>query len=158
MNITKIINQLAYAVYISTLIPKPQIELLSVTSMQAYVALTDLNIKMLRPGFMLDTHQPYYYTKSEDWAEVFNYIYFVFDMPPYIVARMDCEDFAILFKGLVSALFGLNYFGLIFGWVSQGYHGWNLFQTEQGFLQLEPQSGKFFKLREKSYLPEYILI
>lgn len=154
----KLIHQIACAICQSTQKPKPKIELLSLTSMQAYVELTDMGIQMLRPGFMLDTHEPYYYTKAEDWAEVFDYIYFKFDMPKYLAARMDCDDFAILLKGLVGALFGLNYFGIVFGYTPSGYHGWNLFRDEQGLIQFEPQTMRFFPLGKKGYKPEYILL
>ena len=158
MDIAKLIRQIACAICQGTQKSKPQIELLSTTSMIAYVELKDRGIECLRGGFMLDTHEPYYYTKAEDWAEVFDYIYFAFNMPSYIAARMDCDDFAIWMKGLVAGCFGLNYFAIIYGTTPMGYHSWNLFKTDNGLVQFEPQTGKFFGLDEKSYKPEYVLL
>lgn len=107
---------------------------------------------------LLDDFSPYFYTDGEGWAKVFDWVYFSFKMPEYVVARMDCEDFAMLMKGLVSALFGLNWFGLVMGNTPAGYHSWNIFRAENGVWQLEPQTGEFFLLGEKNYLPQYILI
>ena len=137
---------------------KPDIPLLQMPSAEAKAEVEgELQLKLLYPTLM-DYFQPYYYTTAEGWAEVFNYIYLVFDMPKYIVARMDCEDFAMLLKGLVSALFGLNYFALVLGDTPMGFHGFNLFRTEDGFLLLEPQTAEFFELGEKGYKPKYALL
>ena len=100
----------------------------------------------------------YYYAKSEDWAEVFDYIYFEFNMPKYLAERMDCDDFAVLLKGLITSFFGLNYFGVVFGQTPMGYHAWNIFQTEAGLIQFEPQTGKYFPLGEKGYSPKLTLL
>lgn len=137
--------------------PKPIIELLSMPYTQVDEEIKALGLTKLYPT-LLDYGQPYYYTKAEDWAEVFHYIYFVFPMPDYLMARFDCEDFAILLKGLVASLFGLNYFGVVLGKIPQGYHGWNIFRTEVEVWQLEPQTGLFFPMWEKDYKPEKILI
>ena len=137
--------------------PKPKITLLTTTSEKVLQAIANLNLIKLYPA-LLDHFQPYYYTKSEDWAEVFDYIYFKFNMPSFLAAKMDCEDFAILLKGLVSSFFGLNYFGVVIGTTPAGGHGWNLFMTENGWLQFEPQTGNIFELDEKGYKPEYILL
>ena len=137
--------------------PKPQIELLYESSENVLQKVNQLGLRMLYPA-LLDWSMPYYYTKAEDWAEVFDYIYFKFNMPSYLAARMDCEDFAILLKGLVSSFFGLNYFAVVIGTTPAGGHGWNLFMTEAGWLQFEPQTGNFFELGEKDYKPLYILI
>ena len=134
---------------------KPQVENLVASAVQVREDLAGIE---LMHAALLDDFQPYFYTKAEDWAKVFDYIYFSFKMPDYIRARMDCEDFAVLMKGLVSALFGLNWFGLVMGNTPAGYHAWNLFKAENGIWQLEPQTGEFFLLGEKSYLPQYILI
>lgn len=69
--------------------PKPQIELLSMSSPEVKQEVDKLHLKMLYPA-LLDWSMPYYYTKAEDWAEVFDYIYFKFAMPSYLAARMDC--------------------------------------------------------------------
>jgi hypothetical protein len=108
----------------------------------------------------MDEGQPYNYVSAKEWADVLSYIYFDFPMPKYIGARMDCEDFAILLKGLVSALFGLNYFAFTVGMVPAGMHGFNFFQTEKGLVILEPQTGEFFDWNDptKGYNPEWILL
>ena len=134
---------------------KPKIELLSMLSDQ--VQLEVKSLKMMFPC-LLDAGQPYFYTTSEGWAEVFDYIYFKYPMPPYIVARMDCDGFAIWMAGLVQATLGLNYFAIVLGDALGGYHAWNLFRDDQGLLQLEPQTGKFFKLGDHNYFPEYVLL
>ena len=79
-------------------------------------------------------------------------------MPSYVSARMDCDDFAMLLKSLVSAFFGLNYFGMVMGQSPIGFHAWNIFRAENGLWQLEPQTGKFFLLWEDNYRPEYVLM
>lgn len=157
MDFLKLIRHIACAICQSTQKPKPKIELLWTPTPEVRQEISALGLKLLYPTLM-DENEPYYYTKAEDWARVFSYIYFDFAMPSYLVARMDCEDFAILLKGLVSALFGLNYFGFVLGWMPRGYHGWDMFKTENGMIQLEPQSGEFFPLDERGYKPEYILI
>lgn len=136
---------------------KPQIELLVATSHNAEVQIEELKLKKLYPC-LLDSGQDYVYTKSEDWAKVFEYIYFKFPMPKYLDAIFDCDDFAVLLKGLVSAFFGLNFFGVVFGWSPMGYHSWNLFNTENGLFCLEPQTGKYFPVGEQGYIAEYILL
>lgn len=135
--------------------PKPEIELLSMPASDVWKAILPLNLKMMYPG-PLD--EVYYYTKAEDWAEVFDYIFFKFNMPNYLADKMDCDDFAILLKGLVNSFFGLNYFAVVIGTAPGGGHSWNLFMTESGLLQFEPQNGNFFELGEQGYKPEYILI
>lgn len=134
---------------------KPEIELLSTNSATVRQEVADL--KLLYP-VLLDDLSDYYYTNAEGWAEVFNYIYFKFKMPSYISGRMDCDDFALLMKGLVSAFFGLSYFGLVMGVSPNGYHAWNIFRAENGLLQLEPQTGHFFPMYDEGYKAEYILV
>lgn len=134
---------------------KPDIELLTVPSSNVQGEISLAGIRLLYPG-LLDSK--YYYTKAEDWAGVFNYIYFKFNMPKYLADRMDCDDFAMLLKGLVTSFFGLNCFGVVFGNTPMGYHGWNVFRTDEGWLQFEPQTGKFFKMNKRGYRPEWLLI
>lgn len=136
---------------------KPEIELLVTHSHNVESRLGELNLKKMYPT-LLDAGQDYVYTKSEDWAEIFDYIYFKFPMPSYLSARMDCDDFAVLLKGLVASFFGLNYFGVIFGWCPLGYHAWCIFNTENGLFCLEPQTGEYFPVGEKGYSPEWVLI
>ncbi len=135
--------------------PKPEIELLSMQSEQVK---SEMGLRRLLYPCLLDEGQRYYYTTAKDWAEIFSWIYFDFKMPSYISARMDCEDFAFLLKGLVSAFFGLNYFGWTVGTIPGGYHGFNLFRTEDGLLLFEPQTGEMFQIGEQGYRPEYVLL
>ncbi len=123
----------------------------------ARLEIAKLGLKLMYP-VMLDTFQDYYYTTAPGWADVFNYIYCGWSMPDFVAARMDCEDFAILLKALVSALFGLNFFGICGGTIPQGGHAFNLFWTDEGPLLLEPQTANFFEIGEHGYKPEYILI
>jgi len=157
MSIKELINKFAFEVYEATSPPKPEITLLSVTSQRVEQAITDLQLIKLYP-VLLDYGQKYYYTNAEGWAEIFDYIYFKFNTPQYLIARMDCEDWAILFKGLVSSLFGLNYFAVVIGKTPAGTHSWNLFMTDEGWLQFEPQTGNAFGLGKKGYEPKYVLI
>jgi len=136
---------------------KPEIEVLSLHPNKVSQEISGLGLKLMYPSLM-DGWQPYYYTSEEGWAEVFYYIYTVFNMPSYIAGRMDCEDFGILLKGLVSALFGLNYFGFTIGQIPQGCHGFNFFRTGGGFMVLEPQSAEFFLWGERDYKPEWALL
>lgn len=137
--------------------PKPKIELLSIGGDQVREEVVGLGLKLMYPGLM-DGGQPYLYTNDKGWAEVFDYIYCVFDMPSYIASRMDCEDFGILLKGLVSALFGLNYFAFTVGQIPQGCHGFNFFKTENGLMIMEPQLAQFFEWGERGYKPQWALL
>lgn len=153
MDIVKLIHQLACSICHGTDKPKPKIELLSMPRTAVSAELEAVPVNLLGLWDMT-----YYYTKAEDWAEVFDYIYFKFDMPGYIAERMDCDDFALLLKGLVNAFFGLNYFGVVIGNTPMGYHAWNDFRTENGLMQFEPQTGKYFPLGEQGYKPGYVLL
>jgi len=137
--------------------PKPDVDPLHISSWKIKSELDAMRLNIWR-GYTLDHFQDYYYVSAKDWAEVFSYIYFEFDMPSYIESRMDCDDFAILLKALVSYQFKLNCFGFVLGNTPMGYHAWNIFKTDNGWLQLEPQTGKFFELGEHGYEPEYIII
>jgi len=134
---------------------KPQIKILRMLPGGVQDDLTQLNIKSLYP-VLLDTE--YFYTSAEDWAEVFDYIYFKFKMPNYLAERIDCDDFSILLKGLVSSFFGLNYFAVVFGNTPTGSHAWNIFRDEAGFMGFEPQTGKYFPMGEQGYVPKYLLL
>mgnify|MGYP003149852659 CR=1 FL=1 len=157
MNTRDIIHSVARIIYYNTGKPVPKVQTLAMSSQEVKQEIVDLKLKLLSPS-LLDFFQDYYYTTAEGWAEVFDYIYFRFDMPEYIAGRMDCDDFAFLMKSLISAFFGLNYFSVVLGDSPLGYHAWNLFRTEERHMQLEPQDGEFFELTEKGYKPEYILL
>ena len=153
----KLIYQLAKRICLAFEAPKPKVEPLKVSSLRIKAEIDHLKLRMMYPA-LLDHYQDYYYLESPQWAEVFHYIYFVYDMPPYLAVRMDCEDFAILLKGLVSSFFRLNAFAVVFGKVPGGYHAWNILRTEDGWLQFEPQTGDIFELGQRGYEPEWVLI
>ena len=155
MNIRRIIQQIACSICQGEPEEKPQIKLLALPASIVMQDIQPLNLKMMYPG-LIDSS--YFYTKAEGWAEVFDFIFFKFNMPKYLIDRMDCDDFAILLKGLVTSFFGLNYFGVVFGNTPAGYHAYNIFKTEVGLLQLEPQTGNMGELGEHGYKAEYILL
>jgi len=127
------------------------------SSNEVSTELLDLGVKSMHPC-LLDAGQDYYYTTDEGWAEVFNYVYCTFKMPKYIAARMDCEDFGILLKGLVSALFGFNYFALTIGDIPKGRHGFNFFRDQNGHMVIEPQTANYFVWGDRYYEPEDYLL
>lgn len=137
--------------------PKPEIKLLSMPGPAVKEEMKALGVRLMYPVLM-DAYLGYHFTDEEGWAEVFEYIYTRFNMPTYLVARMDCEDFAIWLKGLVSVLFGLNYFALTIGQIPQGCHGWNFFKVSDRFMNIEPQKAEFFEWGERGYKPEWALL
>jgi len=138
-------------------LPKPDIPLLSMPSEQVKQEMDDLGIKLMYP-YLLDYLKDYYYTTTEGWGMVRDYIYVDFPMPDYIAARMDCEDFGILLKGLISTLFGLNYQALVVGSSKRGTHGYNMMRNETGLFLLEPQTADFLELGQDNYNPKYALL
>jgi len=136
---------------------KPEIDIFSIHPNKVLAEVTQLRLKLMHPGLM-DGWQTYFYTDERNWAKVFSYIYAVFEMPSYLPARMNSYAFGILLKGLVSAYFGLNYFGFIIGESPQGSHGYNFFRTQEGCRIFEPQKAEFFRWGEKGYKPEWALL
>ncbi len=154
MTIQKLIHDLAYEIYKATDKPKPSVAPLYSHAVFISQDLGQMNLTQLY-GFM---DSDYFYVSDEDWAKVLSYIYFDYDMPKYMAEKMDCEDFGILLKALVSSLFGLNAFGFVLGQMPLGFHGWDIFKTQNGWLQLEPQTGEIFPIGDKGYKPQYILL
>jgi hypothetical protein len=141
---------------------KPAIPLLSIPAATVLKEVRALSLPLMYPT-LLDWGQAYYYTTMEGWGKVFQYIYFDFPMPSYIVGRMDCEDFALLLKGLVSAFFGLNYFAFVGGKAPCGPHGFNMLRDEGELHLWEPQPGfgiyEPFKIGDAhGYIPQYVLL
>ena len=153
----KLIYQIAKKICLAFEAPKPRVKPLKVSSLKIKSEIDDMKLRMMYPA-LLDHYQDYYYLESSQWAEVFNYIYFVYDMPSYLVARFDCDDWAILLKGLVSSFFGLNAFAEVFGKTPMGYHAFNMLRTEDGWLLFEPQTGDIFELGQRGYEPEWTLV
>jgi hypothetical protein len=104
--------------------------------------LEQAGVELVRPP--LDREQDYYFTTLEGWNALLIYIYKDFNWPPYMASRMDCEDFSILFKGLVSAHFGLNYFAITIGRNGEGTgHAFNTFRIKNGeLIDFEPQTAQ----------------
>jgi hypothetical protein len=143
--------------------PRPEIELFPISRNEVSSELRALGVELI--------HQPmdasYNYTNTAGWMDVWEYVYFVFPWPKYTQQSMDCEDFGILLKGLVSAFFGtseqmsdvrLNTIALALGNIPAGYHGFNVFRDEQGWMCIEPQSLVFFSWGDRQYEPEKVLI
>jgi len=137
--------------------PLPKIKLLSMPGTAVLREVQAKGLTLMYPVLM-DGSAPYYFTDDEGWAEVCDYIYAVFKMPPYVAARMDCEDFGILLKGLVSALFGLNYFAFTVGQIPQGCHGFNFLRSEDRLVVFEPQLARFQEWGELGYKPQCALL
>ena len=108
-----------------------------------------LNISV--PLGLLDAFQPYYYTTLWGIQEAVKYCRKVYPFPKYKDAIMDCDDFAILMKGLMSAEFGINDFGIALGMTSMGYHAFNIARIEDRRIFIEPQTGEVFEIGEKGY-------
>ena len=110
----------------------------------------------------------YCYTDAIGWVEAMIYIYENEEMPKYFVKldgswNYDCEDHAIWLKAMVSKHFGLNYFGIVFGTMPQGEHGFNLLRDEEGIKMYEPQPGydinyPFLPDDEHGYKPREALV
>ena len=132
----------------------PAIPLLQLNPSVVYAEVQAKGLKFLYTG-LLDG-ETYHYTTAEGWIEVISYIYP--NMPKYAAGRMDCEDFAILMKGLVSSTFGLNYFALTIGNSPLGWHSFNFYRDEVGLMMLEPQKAEIMAWNEGGYTPEYVLL
>ncbi len=120
-----------------------------------------LGIKLLYP-VLLDENQLYHYCDLSSWVKVIHYINQTFKFPDYVPARTDCDDFAILFKGLVSACFGLNACAIAIGTSPQGGHAFIMVRTEDGWYIIEPQDGARAVLwplvGSHGYTPTHILL
>lgn len=148
--IADLLNQLAQM----ELPPKPDVPLFEMPKHQVDSELRSQNVELLHQ--LMDTK--YRYTSAEGWMEVFDYLYFVFPWPHYTSQFMDCDDFGLLMKALPPALFGLNYIAFALGDIPAGYHGFNIYRDDQGFMVLEPQSLTFFDWGDREYTPEKVLL
>ncbi len=104
---------------------------------------------------MLDGNKDYWFTSEEDFTKIKVYIREVFKMPVYETARMDCEDFAMLVKGLISAFFGYNATGFVVG----PGHSWMYVRVLGGWKQQETQAilSELHPLGYESYNATHIL-
>ena len=115
-----------------------------------------LNIQV--PLGLFDAFSPYYYTTLWGIQEAVKYARRVYPFPKFKEPIMDCDDFATLMKGLISAEFGINAFGIALGKMPLGYHAYNLARVEDRWVNIEPQSGDIFEIGERDYLCDRIII
>ncbi len=147
------IHSIALAVAEATEPTKPSVWFHEVAAGQIVSELGGLSI-VVREG-PLDNF--YYCPYRSGLADMLAYLYFDFHWPPYLIERMDCDDFAFLMKALASALFGCNAFGAVRG--NQGRHYWNLVRCADGsWVQLEPQNGALMELLNPLYVSEVVII
>ncbi len=88
----------------------------------------------------------YIYTDVVSWEKIMMYIYKNMQLPDYCVDNvgrwnLDCEDFAIWMKSMVSTNFGINYIGIAIGDTPQGRHSFNIIRDENKLMVYEPQPG-----------------
>jgi len=95
--------------------------------------------------------EPYYYTTLWGVKKAIKWIRKVYKFPKYRKARMDCDDFAILLKGLISSEFGINDCAIQLGNTPMGYHAFNLVRVEDRRVVIEPQTGEVFEVGERGY-------
>jgi len=118
--------------------------------------LTTLNISV--PLGLFDAYSPYFYTTLWGIQEAVKYARKVYPFPKFKEPIMDCDDFAVLMKGLISAEFGINTFGVALGNTPFGYHAYNLTRVEDKWINVEPQSGNVFEIGERGYICDRIII
>ncbi len=127
---------------------KPDITFYEITWQTVRDELQALNI--LVPLGLDDAGQSYYYTTLWGIKEAVKYCRKVYPFPKYQTAIMDCDDFSYLMKGLMSAEFGINDFGIARGNTPMGYHAFNLARAEQNWVFVEPQTGEVFEMNDTS--------
>jgi len=127
---------------------KPDITFYEITSHLVQTELDELKIAI--PLGLFDAGSPYYYTTLWGIKEAVSYCRKVYPFPKYKTAIMDCDDFAILLKGLMSAEFGINDFGIALGMTPMGYHAFNLARVEGNRVFVEPQTGEVFEINDAS--------
>jgi len=128
---------------------KPDITFYENDSQLVQKEMQDLGIAI--PMGLWDAGEPYYYTTLWGVKEATKWIRKVYKFPKYRKARMDCDDFAILFKGLMSSEFGINDCAIQLGNTPMGYHAFNLVRAEDRRVVVEPQTGEVFEVGEKGY-------
>jgi len=126
---------------------KPDITFYEIDSQKVKAELDALGIVV--PLGLFDS--TYYYTTLWGIKEAVKYVRKVYPFPQYEAEITDCDDFAFLMKGLMSAEFGINDFGIALGMTPMGYHAFNLCRVEQNWMFIEPQTGEVFELGEQGY-------
>lgn len=135
---------------------KPDITFYEVDSQTVKDELTALNIEI--PLGLFDNGEPYYYTTLWGIEEAVKWARKVYPFPRYQPARMDCDDFAILMKGIMSAEFGVNDFGIALGDTPMGYHAFNIARVEERWVFIEPQTGEVFEMGINGYRCDRVII
>src|SRR4030042_3863039 len=85
---------------------KPDITFYEIESQIIENELKALGISL--PAGLWDAGSPYYYTTQWGITEAVKYCHKIYPFPKYQHPRTDCDDFAVLMKGLLSAEFGIN--------------------------------------------------
>ena len=135
---------------------KPDITFYEIDSQTIQNELTALDITVSLGLF--DALQPYYYTTLWGIQEAVKYCRKVYPFPKYKAAVMDCDDFAILLKGLMSAEFGVNAFGIALGNTPMGYHAFGIARVEDRWVFVEPQTGEIFEIGNKGYSCDRVIL
>ena len=125
---------------------KPDITFYEIGSQTVSNELQSLNIAV--PLGLFDTD--YYYTTLWGIQEAVKYARKVYPFPKYEAEQTDCDDFAILMKGLMSAEFGINAFGVALGNTPLGYHAFGVSRTNDRWVFIEPQTGGVFEINDMS--------
>lgn len=115
---------------------KPEITFYEMTGDDVRKELLALGMQFL---YQLDS--TYYYTTQWGWEQAIAWVRKVYKFPKYTAEKFDCDDFAILMKGLISSEFGINTCAFIIG--NEGRHAFNLCRTDEGWKMLEPQTGEW---------------
>jgi len=98
----------------------------------------------------------FWYVSHEDWGRIFTDI--LCNMPKYTKDKFDCENFGMLVSARVSEKYKLNTCGIVVGNSPWGYHGYNMFLSDQGLFYLEPQNGEVYSVVEDSGYKAQIVI
>ena len=99
----------------------------------------------------------YYIPTFDDWVKIVNYL--KKKVPKYLSDKFDCEDFADWFRVKTAETFGINTLATVYGWVPSGRHGWNIFYAkDDGWFQLESQTGEIRDIDNPEYKPDEIVI
>jgi len=132
---------------------KPDITFYEIDSQTVGGELNTLGIQI--PLGLFDS--TYYFTTLWGVKEAVKYARKVYPFPKYEAEHTDCDDFAILMKGLMSAEFGINDFGIALGDTPVGYHAFNLARAEQNRVFIEPQTGEVFGIGENGYTCDRVI-
>lgn len=98
----------------------------------------------------------FFFVCHVDWGKIFEDV--LLNQPDYTKDRFDCEDFALLTVARILEKYKLNTCGIAIGDSPHGYHGFNIFLSEQGLFYLEPQDGMVYPVTEDSgYKAELVI-